>query len=109
MREFKQKLKSHQRNLGYRWEYVGETVQVEKGDKIGLANQIVSLDGKSVFNYCDEKVFTYKSDKMVNHLHVKAEYNNPSTKGKQFINLGKYYSGGIQSEVLKEDKTGRIS
>ena len=47
---------------------------------------------------------------MVNHLHVKAEYTADidGKKKKAFINLLKYYNNGIQSEVLKEDLTGRL-
>ena len=44
---------------------------------------------------------------MVNHLHVKAQYTDPETKETSYIDLQKYYNGGIQSEVLKEDLTGR--
>ena len=101
-------LKPHQKDYGFYYEYIGEPVTVSKGDHIGVVNQIVSKDGFPIYNYCNEKVLTYKSDKMVNHLHVKAQYTDPETKEKAYIDLQKYYSGGIQSEVLKEDLTGRI-
>jgi len=107
--ELKPNLKPHQKRKLY-FQYIGETVTVAKGEQIGLANQIVSKDGFPVYNYSNEKVLTYKSDKMVNHLHVKAEYTADidGKKKKAFINLLKYYNNGIQSEVLKQDLTGRI-
>ena len=100
-------LKPYQKNYGFYYEYIGEPVTVSKGDHIGVVNQIVSKDGFPIYNYCNEKVLTYKSDKMVNHLHVKAQYTDPETKETSYIDLQKNYNGGIQSEVLKEDLTGR--
>ena len=100
-------LKSHQKDYGFYYEYIGKPVTVSKGDHIGVVNQIVSKDGFPIYNYCNEKVLTYKSDKMVNHLHVKAQYTDPETKETSYIDLQKNYNGGIQSEVLKEDLTGR--
>ena len=105
--ELEPNLKPHQKNYGFYFEYIGQPVTVSKGDQIGVVNQIVSKDGFPIYNYSNEKVLTYKSDKMVNHLHVKAEYTDPATTDKSYIDLQKYYNGGIQSEVLKEDLTGR--
>lgn len=78
------------------YEYKGEAQKVKKGYVIGSVNQIASFSGKPYKNEAEETIFTYASMTMVNHIHVKAEYND------KLVNLASFLNGGIGSNTITQ-------